>query len=273
MPPEDDSLPQDAITPDLDDEGVGTIEFIDDDDSDTTPDADEEMSGGLDSEDDDDSDDDDDALDDDLDLEDDDEEDAEKAEILRQKTELENKLRQIEYERQQQANQAHWDSIQAQADAAFEWEWDSIQAEKHNHVDPDAFERQEVARWRARVNDWYKRFNASINEARRAEMERAAIPNYVARLAQHFSLTDDQAQELLTDYPNPDMMRREAAKMAARNEREAKLRKAAKQARRKEAQQGHLAKGGTPTGGGRAPVNRVKRGSDQHLAALLAGAR
>jgi hypothetical protein len=271
----DDSLPQDAFSPDLDDEGVGAIEFIDDD-PDTTPDADEEMSGGLESEDDDDDETEDDALADDADEDDDeddadDEEDAEKAELLRQKSELEQRLRQIDYERQQAANQAHWAGIQEQADAAFEWEWDEIQREKHNRIDPDAYERQEVAQWKSRVNDWYRRFNASINEARRAEMERAAVPAYAARLAQHFSLTDEQAQELL-DYAPVDMPR-EAERRARVNAREAKLRKSAQQARRKAAREGKIAQGGNATGGGRSPATRVKRGSDQHLAALLAGMR
>jgi hypothetical protein len=264
--------PHDTEASASDDSDVEDVELVDDE-SDTL-DADEEMSGGLEDDESDDDDDEDDALDDDDEDETeddaDDEEDAAKAEILRQKTELEQKLRQIEYEKQQQANQAHWDSIQAEAEYAFEWEWDQIQSEKHNHLDPDAYERQQVGQWKTRVKEWYRRFEASITEARRAQMERAAIPSYAARVAQHFSLTDDQAKDLL-EYP-VDRMPREAEKMARTNQREADLRKKLQQERRSKARDGQITKGGNTTGGGRAPAKRVVRGSDEHLARLLAGA-
>jgi hypothetical protein len=263
------SFPADAALPQGDD--TVEVEVVDTDAELDTPDADEEMSGGLDRDDADDTDDA--ALEPDVEedpFEPDAEEDAEKAELRARVAEYEAQVRRAEYERQQQNNQAYWNGIQGQAETAFAWEFDQIFVQKDTQVDPDLYVRTETAKLQRRVADWFQRFHASQNEARRQQYERAAIPTYAARLATNYDLSVEQAQELL-DYA-PERMDYEAQKLARYNAREAAYRKKLQQSRRLDAQDNLMRTGSNTTGGGRAPVKRVKRGSDDHLTALLAAA-
>jgi hypothetical protein len=261
--PDSESLPQN-------DSDTIEVEIVDTDEELETSNADEEMSGGLES---DDADDilvealEDESEEDPLETE---AEDAEKAELRARVAEYEAQVRRAEYEKQQQNNQQYWAGIQGQAEQAFAWEFDQIFVQKDNQVDPDLYVRTETAKLQRRVADWFQRFHASQNEARRQQYERAAIPTYAARLATNYDLSVEQAQELL-DYA-PERMDYEAQKMARYNAREAAYRKKLQQSRRADGQANLLRKGSGTTGSGRAPVKRVKRGSDEHLTTLLAAA-
>jgi hypothetical protein len=224
------------------------------------PDADEEMSGGPDEdyveveaealEDEDDS---------------DEPGDDEKAELLARVAEYEAQMRRAEYENQQARNKAEWDRIESEARNYFTWAEQQAWAEKDNYVDPDLYLRQELGKIQAQQRNWFQQFYNSQNEARRQQYERAAVPTYAARVATHFDLTAEQAETLL-DY-DPQHMVREAQKLHRHNAEIARLRGARTQKKRKTGQD-TLVKKGAVSGEGRGPVTRIKRGSDDHLAAL-----
>ena len=250
----DDNLPlsDEPVEPDY--------ELYDEDDE--ASDADEEMSGEPE----------DDLVDEDTpELEDDEEddddsaEDTETAELRRKVAEYEAQVRRAEYERQQAQNAQYWDGIEAEAVNYFEYEYARAAQEKDNYVDPDLFFTQRVVEIRKQERDWYRKFEGSKNEARRQQYERASVPTYAARVATHFDLTAQQAEDLL-DY-DPQVMVREAEKMARYNAQIKKLRDKNTQAGRK-AKQDALVKTGAVSGEGRGPAARIKRGSDEHLMKL-----
>ena len=234
-----------------------------DDDTDAS-DADEEMSGEPD-----------DAYVDDADeaLEDDEEDDAdsaaddddETADLKRRVAEYEAQVRRAEYERQQAQNAQYWDGIEAQAVDYFEYQYAQAAREKDNYVDPDLYFGARTEEIRKQERDWFRRFESSKREAARQQYERAAVPTYAARVATHFDLTPQQAEDLL-DY-DPQNMVREAEKMARYNAQIKKLRGERTQSSRKD-KQNQLVKKGTVSADGRGPAQRIKRGSDEHLIKL-----
>lgn len=258
----DDLLPQDA-----DDESSDAL--LDDDE---TPDTDEAMAGGL-SDDDAEEEDEESALEDDDDEEDAPLSDADLKKLLQQtlrdKQELEQKERQRQYEEQNRRNQAYWDDIESQAVAAFDYEEARIWEEAPDAVDPDAYLRRELAKHKARIADWYKRFYASQNASTRQQYERASIPAYASEVAQYFGLSKAQRESLL-DF-DPKDMPRIAALLKQQNDDRARLAKGSQQAQRKLAQ-GNLAKNVPNAGGGRAPAKKVRPGSLSHLVSIFAEA-
>jgi hypothetical protein len=262
LDPEDDSLLYDDD--DSSDEEV--IEVIVDDDESETSDADEEMSGELD--DDESGNDESEALGDD----DEDEElseDEEKLQLRQQLAQLQERERRLAYEQEQRKNQAYWDQIEGQAQEYFAWKEQAIWAEKDNRLNPEGFLQEQLAQLRLEQADWYRQFGNSINEARRQQYERNAIPGWAAKIASHYGLSEEQERDLLDYHPN--QMKREAEKMARTNARIAKLESAKKQEQRGKARSARFGGGKSPqTGGGsRPPTKRVKAGSDAHLKALF----
>ena len=254
------SFPDD-ISP-LSDEPVAPDFELYDDDSEAS-DADEEMSGEPDDEFVEDSPE---ALEDDEEDDDDDSaEDDETAELKRKIAEYEAQVRRAEYERQQAQNAQYWDNIEAQAEEYFNYELAKAKQEKHNYVDPDLYFEARLAELTTQERDWRRKFEGSKREAARQQYERAAVPTYAARVATHYDLTPQQAEDLL-DY-DPQIMVREAEKMARYNAQIKKLRGERTQKTRKDKQDA-LIKTGTVSADGRGPAQRIKRGSDEHLMKL-----
>jgi hypothetical protein len=191
--------------------------------------------------------------------------DDETAELKRRVAEYEAQVRRAEYERQQAQNAQYWDDIEGKAVEYFEYEYAKASREKDNYVDPDLFYAARTEELRKQERDWTRKFEASKREAARQQYERAAVPTYAARVATHFDLTPQQAEDLL-DY-DPQVMVREAEKMARYNAQITKLRNKNTQNSRKNAQD-KLVKTGAVSGEGRGPAARIKRGSDEHLMKL-----
>ena len=255
MPPIDESLPQLDDTLDATDASVPDEEMSaepEDDDSDET---------------------DDDALEtdeSDEEPEDDEEEADDAAELRRRNVELEERLRQHDYEQQQAANQRYWDDLENQARNAFEYEERKIWAEKDNYVDPDAYLQTELTKLQGRVTDWFRRFYASQNQARAQQYERATIPAYAARLATQHGLSNADAQELL-EYPVEQMPR--IAKLLARAAAKESARKRQKQQTQRATARATDPRLKVPApGGGRSTSKGVKAGSLTHLKEIFAGA-
>lgn len=192
-------------------------------------------------------------------------EDTETAELKRKVAEYEAQVRRADYERQQAQNQNYWDGIENQAVEYFDYELAKARQEKNNYVDPDLYFETRLAELTAQERDWRRKFEGSKREAARQQYERAAVPTYAARVATHFDLTPAQAEDLL-DY-DPQVMVREAEKMARYNAEIKKLRAKTTQASRK-TKQDALVKTGAVSGDGRGPAQRIKRGSPQHLVKL-----
>jgi hypothetical protein len=255
---------------------VNDVEVIPDDghpdalDDEPTSPTDEEMSGELETEDEDD--DDEDSLDDedeDADESDDDEDDDD--EIRQKAAQYDQLQRKLEYEAQQRRNQQYWDGIESQAEEAFAAQYDQIFIDSQNYVDPQAYERQKIDEWTRSVTHWVKQFEASKNVARAKAQERAAIPVYAARIATHYGLSVDQANELL-EYA-PQQMDREAQKMARYNAQIARLRKQAKQTQRGNARVGMAGNPVSTGGSGRSAPVKVRAGSQNHLLSIFAAAK
>ncbi len=233
------------------------------------------MSGGPDAETED-AEDDEDALqddDEDADADDDEDEDPEEdLDTLRQQAAEYNQLqRRLEYQAQQQRNQEYWGGIEAQADAAFDAKYAFIQREKHQRLDGDTYETEALATLNGEIKQWYREFYASQNDARARAQEKAAIPVYAARVATHFGLSAEQANDLL-EY-QPQQMVREAQKVARHNEQLRKYQKNQTQNTRSNAQQ-KLAGNPVRSGGsGRGAPTKVRAGSMNHLAAIFAAAK
>lgn len=227
-------------------------------------DADEEMSGEPDDAYVDDSDE---ALEDDAEDDADSaaEEDDETAELRRKVAEYEAQVRRAEYERQQADYKAYWDNIEAEAEYYFDYERAKAKQEKQNYVDPDLYYESRDAELVAQERAWRKKFEASKLSATQRQAQQATIPAYAARVATHFDLTPQQAEDLL-DY-DPQHMVREAEKMARYNAELKKLRSKARQTSLKD-KQSTLVKTGAVSGEGRGPAQRIKRGSPQHLLKL-----
>jgi hypothetical protein len=255
MPPIDDSLPQ------LDDALEPTDASV----------PDEEMSAEPDDDDSDDTDDD--ALEtdeSDEEPEDDEDEADDAAELRRRNVELEERLRQHDYEQQQAANQRYWDDLENQARNAFEYEERKIWAEKDNYVDPDAYLQTELTKLQGRVTDWFRRFYASQNQARAQQYERATIPAYAARLATQHGLSNADAQELL-EYPVEQMPR--IAKLLARAAQKESARKKQRQQTQRATARATDPRLKVPApGGGRSTSKGTKAGSLDHLKNIFAGA-
>jgi hypothetical protein len=253
LPPIDESLPllDDALDP--------TEAF----------EPDEEMSAEP--EDDDSDEPDDDALEDvDDDDESDEDEDDDVAELRRRNTELEEKLRQHDYEQQQHANQQYWDKLEGQARSAFEYEERQIWTNKDNYVDPDAYLQVELTKLQGRVTDWFRRFYASQNEARAQQYERATIPAYAARIATQHGLSNADAEELL-EYPVEQMPK--IAKLLARAAHKNATRKKQTQQKQRATARDTDPRLKMPVpGGGRSTNKGVKAGSLTHLKEIFAGA-
>lgn len=207
-------------------------------------------------------------VDDDESDEDDDDED-EVSELRRRNTELEERLRQHDYEQQQSANQAYWDKLEHQARSAFEYEERQIWANKDNYVDPDAYLQTELTKLQGRVTDWFRRFYASQNEARAQQYERATIPAYAARIATQYGLSNADAEELL-EYPVEQMPK--IAKLLARaSEKKAARRKQRQQTQRATARETDPRLKTPAPGGGRSTNKGIKAGSLAHLQEIFAG--
>lgn len=252
----DDNLPQSETLP-------VDLEYELYDDTSEASDADEEMSGepedGY-------VDDSSDALEDDEEDDESSAEDTETAELRRKVAEYETNMRRVEYERQQAQNAQYWDNIEGQAVDYFEYEYAKASREKDNYIDPDLFLAGRTEELRKQERDWFRRFEGSKREASRQQYERAAVPTYAARVATHFDLTAQQAEDLL-DY-DPQVMVREAEKMARYNVQIKKLKGSQTQTSRKSKQDALVAKG-TVSADGRGPAQRIKRGSPDHLMKLL----
>lgn len=256
MPPIDDSLPL------LDDALDATEASVSDEEMSAEPeddDSDDSALGALDDVDE--------ADEESADDEEDEEDEA--VELRRRNVELENRLRQHDYEKQQAANQSYWDGLEKQARDAFEYEERQIWANKDNYVDPDAYLQVELTKLQGRVTDWFRRFYGSQNEARAQQYERATIPAYAARLATEHGLSNADAEELLT-FPVEEMPK--VAKILSRAAQRSNARKrAAQQKQRATARETTLAQVPAP-GGGRSTKKGIKPGSMNHLKEIFASA-
>jgi hypothetical protein len=202
--------------------------------------------------------------------EDDDEDDDDAAALRRRNVELEERLRQHDYEQQQAANQRYWDDLETQARNAFEYEERKIWAEKDNYVDPDAYLQTELTTLQRRVTDWFQRFYASQNQARAQQYERATIPAYAARLATQHGLSNTDAQELL-EYPVEQMPK--IAKLLARAAQKESARKRQRQQTQRATARATDPRLKVPApGGGRSTSKGTKAGSLNHLKEIFAGA-
>lgn len=253
MPPVDDSLLTD------DDDAVDNDIELDDESLDS--DADEEMSG----EDEDESDEDSEELDDDEDEDADDDDEPDRP-LTKREADLQRQLQQFEQQQQQAKNKAYWEDIEGQASDYFEWKADQIDEEKHKYLDPDAYAREQNRILKNDIRTWYKDFFASIDQARQKQNLERMRPVYIARLATHYELTTQQAQEL-SEYPD-NLVQREAQKMYQRNQERARNTNTKTQKKRSTAKTELLGKV-PPSGSGRAPATRLKAGSDAHLKKLL----
>jgi hypothetical protein len=206
-------------------------------------------------------------------LDEDDAESDESDEITAIRTrmaELEADLRRAKSGEENSRNQAYWDDIEQQAITAFEYDEGRIWADKDNYIDPDGYVRVETAKLLARVASWYRKFYASQNDSREKQREQQTIPIYASQVAQHFGLSAEGAKELLSYAPflsqDPNIMVREAQRIAKSEAKERVRTKSAQQSQRKQVRQSMAP---VNSGSGRAPARKVKAGSMSHLRALL----
>ena len=160
-----------------------------------------------------------------------------------------------------------WDDALATKNAEFSQREDAIFAQANESLNPVAYLREEMRKLNAEANGWYERYQQGRDQALSRFQLAREIPQFAARVVEHFKLPEDAINEIL-EYA-PEQMEREAQKMRARLIKERKQAKQIDQLKRKAA---NRAVGANPlsTGGGRGSAGNgdIALGSDQHYHAI-----
>ena len=166
--------------------------------------------------------------------------------------------------RQQQA-QAYWDNALGQAEYWFQSQEAQIYAEAEQSMNPVAYVQQRMGMLNTQRTNWLRDFHASREQAYYQFAMEQALPNWVREVAEHFDLDVGYVPELM-EYP-PDLIPREAEKIANRLRNE-KARERKKQQDRRKRQRQQMAGSQVHTGVGSGINGKVEPGSDEHYNSL-----
>jgi hypothetical protein len=147
--------------------------------------------------------------------------------------ELEREHAAQQFQRQEQEAVAHWDQRLAQANAAFAARENVIYQNAESNLNPIAYLKQEMANLKREADAWYTLEDQNREQALGQFQRAREIPQFAARVAEHYKLPQEVVNDLL-DYP-PEQMEREAQKMRQRLIRERKTQRQIDQLKRKDA--------------------------------------
>ena len=179
--------------------------------------------------------------------------------------EYERQMAQYEAQRKQQEAEAYWND---RLNNAVNWFADKearLYQQAEQSLSPVGFLQEKLSELSREKDAWFGQFYAAREQALWQFAEAQAIPNYAARVAEHFGLPQEAIAELL-EYP-AELMEREAIKLRNRLIKERNRQKEVDKLKRRDAARKRAAKTVAP-GDGRGAPGKTVPGSDAHYFAI-----